>query len=251
MANSNLNNSQKKLLKWLVNEVDIGNLDENEIWFSWSSDGTQIIGYDLTVPDVKSITLEALEKEGFLICQKNKNDYKCSLTAKAYGAVHNNFESKDTPHKNSILIENSSKQIWIKISNHFGINKQTFGKRINFITDKFKREIIFRDVEQAYVLAFNGYYKPSVIMSGSVIEELLRLYLEHKNIISSNNTLKSYIKTCENNKVLKESIRQLSDSYRYFRNIVHLENEKTRQDSISQTIAVGAMSTIFALIDDF
>jgi hypothetical protein len=32
-----------------------------------------------------------------------------------------------------------------------------FGKKINFVEDTFKRKIIFRDVEHAYVLASLGF----------------------------------------------------------------------------------------------
>ena len=73
---------------------------------------------------------------------------------------------------------------------------------------------IFRDIEQAYFLAFNGYSKPAVILAGGVIEELLRLYIESKGIKSENNTLDSYIRTCAEKKLLKKAIHKLADSFR-------------------------------------
>jgi hypothetical protein len=94
MSSSNLNESQKSILRWIVNEAWNGNLDENEIWFIWSKDGTDIMDFDGKVPEVKKITLESLEKAGFLICQRDQHWYKCALTSRAYEAVENNFETK-------------------------------------------------------------------------------------------------------------------------------------------------------------
>lgn len=98
---SNLNDSQKSLLRWMVNEAWKGQLDENEIWFVWTSDGTDVMGYDGTVPEVKRISLDALENEGFLICQRDRHWYKCSLLAKAYEAVESNFKTNETIRDNS------------------------------------------------------------------------------------------------------------------------------------------------------
>ena len=42
---------------------------------------------------------------------------------------------------------------WKAIENEFGITKRGFGRKIHFITDPFKRAVIFRDAEQAFVLA--------------------------------------------------------------------------------------------------
>lgn len=101
MPLSNLNESQKGLLRWIVNEAWNGNLDENEIWFLWSSDGTDIMDFNGKVPEVKKITLDSLEKAGFLICQKDQHWYKCALTSQAYEAVENNFEPKKVKRDDS------------------------------------------------------------------------------------------------------------------------------------------------------
>lgn len=114
---------------------------------------------------------------------------------------------------------------WKKIEEDYGVPKKTFGKKINFVKDRFKREIIFRDIGQAFALAQAGFNKPSVVLAGSVIEEMLRLYLAHKNIPPAGNNLDSYIKACEANGLLKTAIHRLADSVRQFRNIVHLEKE--------------------------
>jgi len=102
--------------------------------------------------------------------------------------------------KNSISSED--RDVWQDIKNDYGMDKRAFGKNINFIIDAFKRKIIFRDIEQAYILAGAGFSKPAVILAGGVIEELLRLYLHHKNIKPLKNDFDGYIKTCENNGLL-------------------------------------------------
>jgi hypothetical protein len=90
--------------------------------------------------------------------------------------------------------------IWKDINKEFGVTKMRFGRRINFIKDPFKRTVIFRDVEQAFILATSGFSKPAVILAGGVIEELLRLFLKQKGI-SPQKPLKDdfngYIQTCE------------------------------------------------------
>jgi hypothetical protein len=62
---------------------------------------------------------------------------------------------------------------WKDIEKEYDISKRAFGKKINFVKEDFKRKIIFRDIEQAYFLASNGFCKPAVILAGGVIEELL------------------------------------------------------------------------------
>jgi len=140
---------------------------------------------------------------------------------------------------------------WNLIQKDFDISKKTFGKKINFVTDKFKRKIIFRDIEHAYILANNGFSKPSVILAGSVIEELLRLYLQHNKIRPEGSTFDSYIKACEENGLLKAAISRLTDSVRHFRNIVHLQKEASLKHTISKATAKGAVTSIFTLVNDF
>ena len=141
--------------------------------------------------------------------------------------------------------------IWDQIEKDFDISKRAFGKKFNFVTDPFKRKIIFRDIEHAYILANHGFSKPSVILAGSVIEELLRLYLDHKGIKPADKTFDSYIKTCEDNGILKSAISTLTDSVRHFRNIVHLQKENNSKITISKVTAKGAVTSIFTLANDF
>jgi len=140
---------------------------------------------------------------------------------------------------------------WITIAGEFGITKKEFGRKISFVKGGFQRSIIFRDIEHAYILAKNGFSKPSVILSGAVIEELLRQYLIQKKIKPSNDTFDEYIKACQNKRILKNAIHSLSDSVRHFRNIVHIEKEKSKRYSISKATAIGAVSSIFTIANDF
>jgi len=90
-----------------------------------------------------------------------------------------------------------------------------------------------------------------VILAGSVIEELLRLYLEHKNISPISDNFDGYIRTCEQNGLMKSGISRLSDAVRHFRNLVHLSQEKTKRYTISKATAKGAVSAIFTIANNF
>jgi hypothetical protein len=140
---------------------------------------------------------------------------------------------------------------WVTFREEFGITKRGFGRKINFVKDSYLRTVIFRDIEHAYILAKNGFYKPSVILSGAIIEELLRQYLLQKNITPFKNTFDEYIKSCQSNNLLEKPINSLSDSVREFRNFVHIEKEQSKKYSISKTIAIGAVNSIFTITNNF
>jgi hypothetical protein len=140
---------------------------------------------------------------------------------------------------------------WSQIQDTYGRTKKDFGVNINFVKDKFKRKIIFRDVEQAYILSMHGFNKPALILAGAVIEELLRLYLQSQGITLRSNTFAYYIKCCEDNSFLEKVIRHQTIVARLFRNLIHLENEKSKKHSISTAIAKGAVASIFMVADDF
>ncbi len=150
-----------------------------------------------------------------------------------------------------MLTVSSNKDIWESIKSEYDISKTTFGKKINFVSDSFKRKIIFRDVEHAFVLASQGFSKPALILAGGVIEELLRLYLAYKKIKLKNKWFADYIKACEDNDLLKRGVSRLTDSIRDFRNLVHLDNEKTKRHTVSKATAKGAVSSIFTIANDF
>lgn len=149
------------------------------------------------------------------------------------------------------LMKPKSNKIWDDIHNDYDITKRMFGKRINFVKDEFKRKVIFRDVEHAYILADLGFSKPAVILAGSVIEEMLRMYLQHKKITPKSKTFDAYIKACDAHGLLKDAIQRLTDSVRHFRNLVHLSKEKSKRETISKATAKGAVSSIFTIANDF
>jgi len=74
---------------------------------------------------------------------------------KPWGKVPISFRSTDT---------------WREIEKEYDVSKRSFGKKIGFVRDPFKRKVIFRDVEQAFLLAHNGFHKPSVILAGGLLK---------------------------------------------------------------------------------
>lgn len=161
-------------------------------------------------------------------------------------------ENNSRNSQSSLETETSeSPKIWKDIETQFGDTKRSFGKKINFVENQFTRKIIFRDVEHACFLASSDYSKSAVILAGSVIEELLRLYLAHKNITPLSDNFDGYIRTCEQQRLLKDSVSRLTHSVRQFRNLVHLSAEKTKKYTISKATAVGAVSCIFTIANDF
>lgn len=140
---------------------------------------------------------------------------------------------------------------WLKIEKEYDENKRAFGRKVGFIRNTFKREVIFRDIAQAHLLADTGYSKPAVILAGSVIEELLRLFLEYKEIKPTRDNFDGYIQTCIEKELLKDAIHRLTDSVRHFRNLVHLEKEISSSHTISKPNAKGAVASIFTIANDF
>jgi hypothetical protein len=192
---------------------------------------------------------EALIKTKVRSCNEN---IKTELNIISFA---NKFDkNSNAVNKDEILNQNkpiSSSDIWKLIQTDYDITKRSLGKKINFVKDQFKRKVIFRDIEHAYILAFQGYPKPSVILAGSVIEELLRLYLNHKEVSFKTSNFDSYIKACEENDLLKKGISRLSDSVRHFRNMVHLQKETTPESTITKVTAKGAVASIFTIANDF
>lgn len=158
---------------------------------------------------------------------------------------------KSTSDNFSKVEQFSAPNAWAEIEKDFEVSKRAFGKKINFVKNKFKRNIIFRDIAQAYFFAENSFNKPAVILAGGVIEELLRLYLKHKEISPSGKSFNEYIISCDNNGLFKKGISKLSDSLRDFRNIVHLEKEESNRYTLSKATAKGAISSIFTISNDF
>lgn len=157
---------------------------------------------------------------------------------------------EETTKGEDIQMSESTKT-WEAIEKEYDMTKNKFGRKINFVSDNFRRTIIFRDVEQSFTLSSLGFSKPAVILAGGVIEELLRLYLDHKNIKPNSTNFDDYIAACIEHKLLKPGVINLSNSVRHFRNLVHLSVEKSQQLTISKATAKGAVSSIFTIANDF
>jgi hypothetical protein len=171
--------------------------------------------------------------------------------AEKYAGLHNNNIESTNEILGTDLMNLPDKKIWIQIENDLGMSKRAFGKKINFVNDDFKRKIIFRDIAQAYILSKSNFSKPAVILAGSIIEELLRLYLDYKKVKPTDNTFNEYINTCNANGFLKSGISKLSHSVRYFRNLVHMNNETNSKDTISKATSQNAVSSIFIIANEF
>lgn len=139
---------------------------------------------------------------------------------------------------------------WQGIESDYQVSRRVLVKRIAFVQSDFSRKILLRDIEGAYHLA-SRYPKSSVILAGSVMEELLRLYLIHRNVALGGNTFDAYLRACERCGLIKRAIHHLADSVRNFRNLIHLEKEVSARHSISIATAKGAVAAIFTLINDF
>lgn len=140
---------------------------------------------------------------------------------------------------------------WEIIEENYGISKLKFGKKINFIEDRKIRKIIFRDTAQAFLLESQGYFKPAIILSGGIIEELLRNYLHKKELVPKRNTLDEYINTCKENKILGNAIVNMGHYVRLMRNLVHIQRESKDETIIDQALAKGIISTIITITNSF
>jgi len=141
--------------------------------------------------------------------------------------------------------------LWRDIEKVHGMTKRKFGNQTNFIKERFQKNIIFRDIAQAHFLVLNGFPKPAVILCGSVLEELLRLYLEEKGIKPKPDTFNGYVKACVDNDLLSKSINGLSDAVRVFRNVAHIKLEKTKKETISKSTAGATLGLVFTIAERF
>ncbi len=144
----------------------------------------------------------------------------------------------------------SPNEAWSEIQKEYDYSKSRFARQINFLP-RFKREIVIRDVAQAYSCLKSGFYKPAAILAGGAIEELLRLYLKHHTFPTKSKTFENYIDDCEQHKLLRSGIAHLTHAVRNFRNFAHLAKENSRKRSISKSIATGAVSAVFTIVGNF
>ena len=183
-----------------------------------------------------------------------------------YESLENSMEKYYVSHKptktlNQFRIQNTDvnktnpaseeDKIWKQIKEEFKISKKAFGLRIRFIENKHKRKALFRDIAHAYLLSKQHMPKPSIILAGGVIEELLRLYLESVNITPKENSFTSYINACKGHQLLINPLNSLSDSARHFRNFIHLEKESDHNNELTNYHAANTVASIFLIADGF
>lgn len=144
----------------------------------------------------------------------------------------------------------SETDLWKEVSQVSGVTRMGFARKLSFIP-KEKRHVILRDVSHAYGCIKHGFYKSAVILSGGIIEEMLRIRLETKGLKSEKDKFVSYLECCSQHGVLKVPIAKLGDSVRGFRNLVHLANETSKRHAISKPTAIGAFNSIFTVANDF
>jgi hypothetical protein len=102
MSVYNLTENQKKLIKWIVQEISNGNLDE-EFRITRTQAGLSIAQYrgEGEQPIISDGILDALATEGLIIRSRQSQTLKatidrCTVTGKAYEAVKSNFNAPDT-----------------------------------------------------------------------------------------------------------------------------------------------------------
>jgi hypothetical protein len=93
-----LNQNQKKFLWWLVETVKKEGFNEDNLIFLFMMGATKLIDHSIEkyIPEEMNLqraTLDALEEEGCLTCQREDGDYVCSLMGKAYQIVATDFSS--------------------------------------------------------------------------------------------------------------------------------------------------------------
>ena len=218
-------------------------------------DWSDSAGIEFVIRDITSLGWEIISKLKNISDDELITNYQ-SITEILYRNIvsykdKENLVISPNDKKKKIISVFDEKEIWKEIANHYDISKIQFGRKINFVNDKFKRKIIFRDVAQSYYLTRTGCYKTGVILAGGVIEELLKEFLIKNKIKPKNNTFDAYIKCCEQNGLLKSGIGKLSDSVREFRNLVHINNEKSERFTLSKASAISAVSSIFVITNDF
>ena len=154
----------------------------------------------------------------------------------------------ETDLYNSLKLNSTS--VWKFIKKDYGISKNIFGKKLNFIKDKPTRSVVFRDVAESYLLFHDGYLKPAIISSGSVIEEILRQFLLAHSIKPEQYTFEKYIDSCYKYGIIKKGTNQLTESLRHFRNITHISREIKDNIKVSKSIAAGAVASIFTIVNN-
>lgn len=159
-------------------------------------------------------------------------------------------QKKEPKNKQLISIHPESKEMktWERIEVQYKLSKTAFGKKINFINDTSIRKIIFRDVEDAFQCLDYNLHKSAIVLSGAVIEEILRAYLIKNDTKLSDNSFSYYIQKCKEKKLLQPSLSLQLESIKDFRNYIHIEKEIRLQFKVSKPMAQTAVSSIFLIV---
>lgn len=170
--------------------------------------------------------------------------YFNAKTSASFGTISSISSSKDDNNVTGL-----NKNIWDEIKADYGVSKQLLGKKLKFITPRNKKEIIFRDIGHAYYFSKNSFPKPAIILAGGIIEEILKSFLEFNDIDAVHKSFNQIIALCESKELIDIANIRLSDSIRYFRNLVHIDKEYNSSLIISNSMAVGAVSSIFTIVN--
>ena len=164
------------------------------------------------------------------------------------GAVGNFIEQIEEGSRNNSKNRKAKSDLaWEILTKEQEVSKTMFSKKLKpFVDEDFKRHSILRDIGNAHSLMSLGFHKEAVVLSGSVIEEILRLFLISKNMLSYSKTFSDYIKICEQHSLFKKGINRLTDFVREFRNLVHLSGEKNKKDTINKANAKSAIYAVFS-----
>ena len=159
-------------------------------------------------------------------------------------------------YRNNISISkdrNKSKSdlAWRKINEEYKLTKLQVSKILKkIIADDYKRKSILRDIGDSYALETLGFYKMSLILVGSILEEIIRLLLDALNLRGNKNTFNEYIKICNDKHIFKTGINNLNNFVRQYRNFVHLAKEKEKSDVINKPNAKNALASLFTVISE-
>lgn len=93
----NLTPTQEKAVQWLVEKTESGDLAENEVLYSYSTDGGVAVQNDRDNVELPSFItkgiFDVLAHEGLVhVRTTSKGSYKVTLSGQAYDAVENDFE---------------------------------------------------------------------------------------------------------------------------------------------------------------
>jgi hypothetical protein len=115
----NLTETQKRVLRWLVEEERAGNLDKEGIWFApifpnSMSLSTTYRGNLSNIPQIERTTFDALRSNGYLKCDWMG---KCALTDESYEVVDSKITRNigNNPNKLSEKIVIVSEKIVIAV----------------------------------------------------------------------------------------------------------------------------------------